>query len=335
MRTNHATRASAAGAALATLVMLTPAHAEGFEPNKPVEIIVPAGAGGASDQMARMIQSAVQKNALMKQPLIVTLKGGASGAEGLIDMKSAGPDGHKFLIAQSSMYTLPLATNIPFDWRDLTPIAIIALDQFVLWNNTEAPEKTTQEFLAAAKATPMKMGGTGSKREDHILTAFVEQKAGVKFAYIPYKSGGEAATQLVGKHTNANVNNPSENVAVWRSNQVRALCVFDGQRMQYKDKVTAELSWADIPTCKEAGLDIEYTMPRAIFIAGKATKDQIEFYSGLFKKIAASAEYKDYMSNQALKPVFVTGGDMVKFLESDEKKHKELMATAGFLAKPN
>jgi putative tricarboxylic transport membrane protein len=320
-------------AVLTAATIATPVAA--FEPTKPVEIIVPAGAGGASDQMARMLQAAIQKNTLMKSPLVVTLKGGASGAEGLIDMKTAAPDGHKFIIAQSSMYTLPLATNIPFDWRDMTPIAIIALDQFVLWNNSESPAKTTKEFLAAAKATPMKMGGTGSKREDHILSAFVEQKAGVKFAYIPYKSGGEAATQLVGKHTDANVNNPSENVAVWRAGQVRALCVFDTQRIEYKTKVTAELAWSDIPTCREEGLDVDYTMPRAIFIAGKATKEQIDFYTGLFKQVITTAEYKDYMSNQALKPVFITGDDMKKFLEVDEKKHKELMATAGFLAKAN
>lgn len=306
-----------------------------FEPSKPVEIIVPAGAGGASDQMARMLQAAIQKNTLMKSPLIVTLKGGASGAEGLMDMKSSSPDGHKFIIAQSSIYTLPLATNIPFDWRDMTPIAIIALDQFVLWTNSESPEKTTKEFMAAAKTTPMKMGGTGSKREDHILSAFIEQKAGVKFAYIPYKSGGEAATQLVGKHTYANVNNPSENVAVWRAGQVRALCVFDTQRMDYKTKVTADLAWADIPTCKAEGLDIDYTMPRAIFIAGKASKEQVDFYTALFKQVIGTTEYKDYMANQALKPVFIAGDDMRKFLESDEKKHKELMATAGFLAKAN
>ncbi|MBX9926077.1 MAG: tripartite tricarboxylate transporter substrate binding protein, partial [Hyphomicrobiaceae bacterium] len=106
---------------LAACIVTAPALA--FQPSKPVEVIVPAGAGGASDQMARMIQAAVQNNKLLEQPLVVTLKGGASGAEGLIDMKSAAPDGHKFIIAQSSMYTLPLATNVPFDWRDLTPVA--------------------------------------------------------------------------------------------------------------------------------------------------------------------------------------------------------------------
>lgn len=316
---------------LASCLLAAPALA--FQPSKPIEIIVPAGAGGASDQMARMIQAAVLNNKLTDQPLVVTLKGGASGAEGLIDMKSASPDGYKFIIAQSSMYTLPLATNVPFDWRDLSPVAIIALDQFVLWNNATAPEKTVAEFMATAKAKPFKMGGTGSKREDHILTAFMEQKAGVKFAYIPYKSGGEAATQLVGSHTDANVNNPSENVAVWRAGQVRPLCVFDVKPMVYTAKVTADKSWSDVPTCVSQGLDIDYTMPRAIFIAGKAPAAQVEFYVNLFKKISETKEYKDYMANQALTPIFLTGKDMVSFLEKDETKHRDLMGKAGFLLK--
>ena len=82
------------------------------------------------------------------------------------------------------------------------------------------------------------MGGTGSKREDQVLTVFMEKKTGAKFLYLPYKSGGEAATQLVGNHTQANVNNPSENLEVWRAGQVRALCVFDKERIAYKTKVT-------------------------------------------------------------------------------------------------
>jgi tripartite-type tricarboxylate transporter receptor subunit TctC len=125
----------------------------------------------------------------------------------------------------------------------------------VLWDNTTLPYKNVKEFIAAAKAAnpPFKMGGTGSRREDHVLTVFMEKKTGAKFAYLPYKSGGEAATQLVGNHTAANVNNPSENLEVWRAGQVRALCVFDKERIGYKTKVTETQSWNDIPTCKEEG----------------------------------------------------------------------------------
>ena len=97
-----------------------------WEPTKPVEIVVAAGAGGASDQMARMMQAAIQKNNLMKQPMVVSLKGGASGAEALMYMKASEGDPNKILIAYSLIYMLPLSAKIPFSWHELTPVSVIA-----------------------------------------------------------------------------------------------------------------------------------------------------------------------------------------------------------------
>src|SRR4029078_4983794 len=266
---------------------------------------------------------------------VVTLKGGASGAEALIYMKSSPGDTNKVLLAYSLIYMLPLSAKIPFNWRELTPVAVTAMDEFVLWTSATLPYKTTKEFIdAAKKADPQfKMGGTGSKREDHVLTVFIEKKTGAKFAYLPYKSGGEAATQLVGNHTASNVNNPSENLEVWRAGQVRPLCVFDKERIQYKSKVTDTMSWNDIPTCKEEGLDVQYLMLRAMFLPGKVTPEQTAFYIDLFKKDDQTPEYKDYMEKQALKPIFLTGTDMVKFLDADDKLNSNLMEEAGFVAK--
>jgi putative tricarboxylic transport membrane protein len=325
-------RATAAVAAvLASVSVISPASA--WEPTKPVEIVVAAGAGGASDQMARMMQAAIQKNNLMKAPIVVSLKGGASGAEALIYMKSSEGDPNKVMVAYSLIYMLPLSAKIPFNWRELTPVAVVAMDQFVLWDSASGP-KSVKEFIAAAKAasSPFKMGGTGSKREDHVLTVFMEKKTGAKFSYLPYKSGGEAATQLVGNHTESNVNNPSENLEVWRAGQVRALCVFDKERISYATKVTETQSWNDIPTCKEEGLDVQYLMLRAMFLPGKVTPEQQAFYVDLFQKVTQTPEYKDYMEKQALKPIFLKGAEMVKFLEEDDALNKSLMTEAGFVA---
>jgi tripartite-type tricarboxylate transporter receptor subunit TctC len=229
---------------------------------------------------------------------------------------------------------LPLSAKIPFNWRELTPVSVVALDQFVLWTNTQLPYKTVKEFAEAARKAnpPFKMGGTGSKREDHVLTVFLEQKTGAKFAYLPYKSGGEAATQLVGNHTQSNVNNPSENLEVWRAGQVRALCVFDKERIQYKTKVTETQSWNDIPTCKDQGVDVQYLMLRALFLPGKVTAEQTAFYVDLFKKVTQTTEYKEYMEKQALKPIFLSGKGMLQFLEEDDALNKRLMTEAGFVA---
>ncbi len=324
-------------AALIGCALTAPAQAQAqWQPTKAVEIVVPAGAGGASDQMARMIQSIVLKHQFMKQPIMVMNKGGASGAEGIMDVKDAKGDPHKLMVGFSAIYTLPIAASLPFNWRDLNPVAMIALDEFLLWVNSETAYKTPKEYLAAVKAAPpgnFKMGGTGSKREDHIITVALDKIAGTKFTYIPYKSGGEAATQLVGKHIDSNVNNPSENIAQWRAGQVRALCVFSGQRMVYKDKVTKDQSWADIPTCKDSGVDVEYQMLRGFFIPSGTSKDQVAFYADLLKKVVATPEWKDYLAKQALKDVFLTGTDFVKFLEKDETFHVKLMNEAGFAHK--
>jgi len=329
-------RCAAAAAVALAGALASGAQAAEWEPTKPVEVVVPAGAGGASDQMARVIQSIVTKHQLMKQPMIIQIKSGSSGAEGAMDVQESQGNPHKILVAFSLIYTLPMATGLPLDWRKMNPVAMIAMDEFLLWVNAETPYKTPKQFLDAVKAAPagnFKMGGTGSKREDHLISFALDKVYGAKFTYIPYKSGGEAATQLVGKHTDANVNNPSENVAQWRAGQVRALCVFSEQRMVYKDKITKDESWADIPTCKESGVDVTYQMLRAFFLPPGTTKEQAAFYVDLLRKVVATPEWKEYVARNALKETFQTGADFTKFLEKDDAYHKTLMTEAGFAKK--
>jgi predicted kinase len=108
-------------------------------------------------------------------------------AEGFLAIKEAKADPHKIVITLSNLFTTPLATGIPFNWQDITPVAMLALDQFVLWSNTEKPYKTAKEYIDAAKAAgpnKFKMGGTGSKSEDQIITVAMEirQRKPVNFA---------------------------------------------------------------------------------------------------------------------------------------------------------
>lgn len=309
------------------------AHA--WEPTKPVEIIVPFSAGGATDQMARSIQGIIAKHNLMKQTVIVQNKAGASGAEGLLDVKASAGNPHKLVASSSGLYTVPLATGLPFNWQDLTPVAMVAQDQFAFWVNSDTPYKTVGEYLAAVKKNPegFKMGGTSSKREDHIITALIEKNAGVKFTYIPYKGGGEAATQLSGKHIDSNINNPSESIGQWRAGEHRALCLFSEKRSEYKEKVTATQSWGDLPTCKEQGLDVQYEMLRVFMLPGKVPAEAAKFYEDLFQKVMATPEWKSYLEKNALKSTALTGQALRDYLAKDEKAHQGIMAAAGFLAK--
>ncbi len=312
------------------------AGAFAWEPTKSVEFVVPAGTGGGADQMARFIQGVVSKNNLMKQPMVVVNKSGGAGAEGFLDVKGANKDPHKIIITLSNLFTTPLATGVPFNWKDLTPVQMMALDQFVLWVNAETPYKTAKEYVDAVKAagpSKMKMGGTGSKQEDQIITVAVEKQSGTKFIYIPYKGGGEVAVQLVGKHVDSTVNNPIEAMEQWRAGKLRALCVFDDKVMPYKTKVTTTQAWGDIPTCASQGLSVDYQMLRGIFMAPGVTKEQVAYYVELLKKVRETPEWKEFLEKGAFDAATLTGDEFVKWLTKEEQRHQSLMAEAGFLAK--
>jgi putative tricarboxylic transport membrane protein len=250
-------------------------------------------------------------------------------------VKGAKGDPHKIIITLSNLFTTPLATGVPFNWRDLTPVRMMALDEFVLWVNAEMPYKSAKDYLAAVKSggpNKFKMGGTGSKQEDQILTAAIEKQTGAKFTYIPFKGGGDVATQLVGKHIDSTVNNPIEAVAQWRAGNLRPLCVFDTQRMPYKEKVTKDMAWGDIPTCKEAGLDANYLMLRGIFMPGGATPDQVSYYAGVLDKVSQTPEWNKFMAEGAFNTTALKGKEYTEWVAKNEQLHQSLMKEAGFLA---
>jgi putative tricarboxylic transport membrane protein len=321
------------GAAAFALVAL-PAQAA-WKPTRTVEIIVPAGIGGGAGQMAQLIQGIIQKYKLMSSSVVVVSKKGGSGAEGFLYVKNAKRDPHKLIITLSNLFTTPLATGSPFSWSDYTPIAMMALDEFVLWVNAGTPFKSPSEYVDAVKKTDgkMKMGGTGSKQEDQIITAAIEQKAGVKFSYVPYSGGGEVCTQLVGAHINSTVNNPVECVGHWRAGTVRPLCVFDAKPMPYPAKITSDMSWRDIPSCKSKGLDIEYLMLRGIMAAPGVPQDAVNYYLAVLKRVRETPEWKAYMEKGAFNQSFMTGTEFKSWLSEAAATHRRLMQKAGFLHK--
>jgi len=326
---------TAAALAVAVAAAFAPSVARAWEPTKTVEFVIPAGTGGGADQMARAIQAIVAKHGLMKQSMVVVNKAGGAGAEGFLDVKEAKGDPHKLIITLSNLFTTPLATGVPFNWRDLTPVKMMALDEFVLWVNADRPYKTAKDFIEAAKkAGPgkFKQAGTGSKQEDQIISAAIEQATGTKFTYVPFKGGGAVAVQLVGNHVDFTVNNPIEAVAHWRSGKLKALCVFDAQRMPYKQKVTSTMSWYDVPPCKDQGLPVEYIMLRGIFMAGGVTKDQVDYYVGLLKKVQGTPEWKDLMEKGAFNQTSLEGKEYADWVAKEEARHVGLMKAAGFMA---
>jgi putative tricarboxylic transport membrane protein len=317
-------------AAFACGLSAAPAFAA-WQPTAPVELIVPAGTGGGADQMARFIQKAVEKHALMSQPLTVVNKSGNSGVEGLLDAKGAKDNPHKLIITLSNLFTSPLATGADVTWRDMTPVQMLALDQFVLWVHADSPHKTAKDLMEALRAGApgsFKLGGTGSKQEDQLISVLLETAAGTRLNYVPLKGGGDVAKALAAREVDMTVNNPIEAGKLWAEGKVRPLCVFDGSKLDYSARITATQSWSDVPTCMSFGIPVQYLMMRGIFMGPGATPQQVDYYTQLLDRVRALPEWQAFMAQGAFKPSAIGGAPFVTWLDRAESFHRVLMREA-------
>jgi putative tricarboxylic transport membrane protein len=307
----------------------SPGPASAWEPTRSVEFVVPAGTGGGADIMARFLAPLIEKHKLSPQPFIVANRSGGAGAEGFLYVKGKAGDPHVITITLDNLFTTPLATGVPFSWRDLTPVTRLALDQFVLWVNADTPYQTAGEYLDAVKAKPnvFKMGGTGSAQEDQIVTVLIEQSIGGRFVYVPFKGGGEVCTNLVGKHVDSTVNNPAECVGHWKAGRVRPLAVMSDQRISMP-------GWGKIPTMKEAtGADIAYQMLRGIFMPPRVSNEALAWYTDLFRKVAETPEWRKYTTDNALNASLLQGDAYAKWLEAKDASTRQLMVTGQLVKK--
>ena len=308
----------------------------GWEPNHSVEFVVSAGPGGGTDQFARVIQAAIQKHKLMPVSVIVSNKGGGAGTESFLYLKSAAGDAHKLVFSTNLIYLTPMITKVGYSKSDMRPVAAMAADEFLLWTYKDAPYKSAHELIEAArtKGTGFKFGGGHSKDTDHILVRQIERATGIKTTYIPFKSGGEAAVQLSGKHIDGNTNNPNENISHWKAGKIRPLCVFQTQRLSaYTEKISEGMGFSDVPTCKEEGIPIEqFSMPRTVWLPGNTTDEQVQYYIDVLTKVKETPEWKEWLRTGLQSDFFVTGSKFDEYIEADEKKHFEQFSEDGWLA---
>ena len=332
-RTSVATALSMA-ALVAAIGCSGPAESGAWAPTRPVEFVVAAGPGGGTDQLARMVQSIAQKYKLLDRSIIVTNKGGGAGSEAFVYGKGAAGDPHKVIFGTNNVWLLPLGTAVGYAVSDLRPVAAVALDEFLLWVNARAPYRDVAAFLDAARtSTPrFAMAGTQAKDTDQVLVRRIERTSGVAFSYVPFRSGSEAAVQLAGAHVAANVNNPQENIGQWRAGAVRPLCVFSPARLQYADVVGEGQTWADVPSCMEAGLPIErFQLPRTVWLPRGVSDEQVAFYRGLLEKVRQTDEWKAWLRRGSQTDAFLSGAELADFIAADERELRDQFAADGWL----
>jgi tripartite-type tricarboxylate transporter receptor subunit TctC len=314
--------AIAAGASVATVALTGTAAA--WEPQKPVEFIIMAGAGGGADQIARLLQGLIEQKDLSPRPFIPINKAGGSGAEALRYLQDKAGDDHTVLVTLNSFYTTPIIQeDLGVDVTQFTPIGRMALDTFLLWVNTDTDINSLEDYIAAVNAAgnSWTMGGTGTGQEDSILTAMLESDLGLDMTYVPFPGGGDVAKNLVGNHINSTVNNPAEELEFMRAGETRPLVQFTDERMA---------AFPDVPTAKELGHDLVYYMQRSINGPPGMSKEAQDWYINLFKTLYESEEWQKYCTDEGLDCAqWVAGDDLESFHKTQLARHEDLIAKVG------
>jgi len=312
----------AAAIALST-AQTASAASHAFEPTKPIDFVIMAGAGGGADQIARFIQSVAEKMDLTTRPLVPNNKGGGSGAEALIALNGASDPDHTILVTLNSFFATPLRQpGLGIDIQTFTPVAMMGVDPFVLWVHKDSGITTFEQWLDVVKAEDGNyiMGGTGSGQEDSTVIAWMEGTYDISINYIPYDGGGAVAKDLAGQQIKASVNNPAEAKGFYESGDVVPLIAFSDERLA---------AYPDVRTVKELGNDFSYYNQRAVVGAPGMSDAAAAYYQELFKTIYDTEEWQGYMASESLSPLWLDADQQRDYWATQVQNHKDLFAAMG------
>lgn len=319
------TKRSFMGMALATTLAALPisAMAQDWQPKRPVDFTIMAGAGGGADQIARFVQSVVETGDMTNRPLIPTNRGGGSGAEALLHLKDARDADHTLMVTLNSFYTTPIRQEgLGVDIETFTPITMMGVDPFVLWVHKDSGITSFEQYVDKVREMDGEfvMGGTGSGQEDSIVIAYMSGAYDLKIKYIPYDGGGAVAKDLAGKQIMATVNNPAEAKGFYEAGDFVPLLAFSDERMD---------AYPDVPTMKEKGHDFSYYNQRAIVGAPGMSDEAAAYYRDLFGKVYDGEQWQSYLVSESLSPLPMNEAETRAYWSTQVENHRKLLAEIG------
>ncbi len=292
-------------------------------PNKPIELVVPAAAGGGTDAVSRAFSEAVKK--YLNQPVTVNDKPGASGAIGMGDMINSKPDGYKLCMVIVEITILPALGLTKYTYEDFIPIAQLNADPAAITVKADAPWNTIEEFLSEAQKSPgnIKMGNAGNGSIWHLAHASLEDKVGVKFNPIPFQGAAPAVVALLGGHIDAVSVSPGEVSAQVAAGKLKTLAVMSDQRVKGFEKV---------PTLKERKIDLSIGAWRGLAAPKGTPANVIATLRAAAKGAASEPMFKDSLDKLNLGLVYNDADGFKQLMQRDSEMFKKLVAKIGLKA---
>lgn len=300
--------------------------ASSWKPDKPVEFVVQASAGGGSDIFARTLAKALADEKIVTVPINVVNKPGGSGAVAYSYLSRKKGIPHVIATATGSYITTPVQKQSPVSYKDFTNLAVLCVEDYVGVVRADSPYKSLKDLIAAAKQKPnsIRVGGSGPAGSDAIIENRLEKAAKVQLNFIVFQSGGEVNAALLGGNVDFASPNPSEATQLVKAGRLRPLAMFSPERLD---------NWKDVPTAKEQGIDVTLSQFRGVVAAGGLTKDQTLFWQNAMVKLFQSPSFKKYLQENGLRPLVKVGNDADKYFAEQTAFYTEILTELGMVKK--
>jgi tripartite-type tricarboxylate transporter receptor subunit TctC len=303
---------------IAVVALAPPAWGQAF-PARPIELIIPFGAGGSADIEGRIIAKAAER--ILGVPVVPINKPGAGGALAYTHVKTAAPDGYTVAWNSTSLLTTSNLGTLDFPWDALDHVARVSTQAMPLAVRADAPWKTFQDFLAYARATPgkVRIGNAGHGSGTHFAALAVAEATGIKVIHAPLGSGKRIASLLRGEVEMISVPTP-EIAGQVRAGEVRILAV---------PSEAPDPAFPGVPTLRQAGVPVAMELFRGFSVPKGTPAAVIEKLAEAFQKAAQDETFKQAGVNGGYLVAVQGPGEFRKYLAEQNALIADLVKKAG------
>ena len=294
-------------------------------PSRTVNVIVPFPPGGVAELTGRPALHALSKQ--LKQPFVLINKPGAGGSIGAAAVTTAKPDGYTLLLALASISTNPEADRMAgrapaFALNQLAPIALFTADPVILMVKSDSPYKTLKDLIDDAKKRPgaINYSSSGNYGTYHVATEMFSTAAGIEMKHIPYAGGGPALIALLSGQVDIGLLGPSVASAQIKAGKLRPLASWGGMRLA---------ALPDLPTLKELGYNVEYTIWSGLFAPTGTPDPVMKTLRDAVRVVVADEEFKASMAKLETPVNYLDAPEFKKFWDEDAKRLIEVVRKIG------
>lgn len=291
-------------------------------PTRPLTIMAPANPGGGTDQIARLMQSAITLGKLSPRPIEVINRGGAAGAIGLADLVSRHHgDPHIIMASGSSVISSTVTQNTALRLTDAEPLARLVLDHLIVAAPASSPFATIHEFLDAFRKNPGAITWCGGSAGgvDHILVGLIAEACGIPMAnvrYIAYAGGGAASAALLGGQVTVGVTGYSEWRGLAQEGRLRILAAASAER--FGDR--------QVPMLQEAGLDVLFHQWRGVFAAPGLEPEHLAWWQSVIERMHASDAWRQYITRSGWEDGYLARDEFRRLVIADQARYIQTLA---------